>query len=245
MRWPPPPWLGYHASANGPHKVAAASEETSKPVAQLETVHIPVSHGALEGLMRRPDTPAEVPARAAELAAVVCHPHPLGGGTMHNKVVFRVAQALGELGMPVLRFNFRGVGRSSGQFDEGRGERDDVRAALDYLAAAYPTLGLCLAGFSFGSWVGLPVGAADPRVRQLIGVGVPVASLSVDALAGCVIPKLIVQGEHDQYGPPETLRVWFAALAEPKHLTVVPAADHFFTNQQTELRVAVLDYFRS
>jgi alpha/beta superfamily hydrolase len=214
-------------------------------VAQLETVQIPVAHGTLEGLMRRPDPPVDAPARAEGLAAVVCHPHPLGGGTMHNKVVFRVAQALGELGMPTLRFNFRGVGRSSGTYDEGRGERDDVRAALDYLAAAYPDHALCLAGFSFGSWVGLPVGAADPRMRQLIGVGVPVGSLTVDALAGCVVPKLIVQGERDQYGPPDALRAWFAALPAPKHVTIVPGADHFFTNQQAELRAAVLDYFRS
>lgn len=214
-------------------------------MAQLETVQIPVAHGALEGLMRHPDPPVEAPARAAGLAAVVCHPHPLGGGTMHNKVVFRVAQALGELGMPTLRFNFRGVGRSSGVHDEGRGERDDVRAALDYLAAAYPDRALCLAGFSFGAWVGLPVGAADPRVRQLTGVGVPVGSLTVDALASCVVPKLIIQGERDQYGPPDALRAWFAELPDPKHLTIVPGADHFFTNQQAELRAAVLNYFRA
>lgn len=214
-------------------------------MAQLETVQIPIGHGALEGLMRRPDAPADVPARATGLAAVVCHPHPLGGGTLHNKVVFRVAQALGELGMPTLRFNFRGVGRSSGTYDEGRGERDDVRAALDFLAGAYPERSLCLAGFSFGAWVGLPVGAADPRVRQLIGVGVPVGSLPVDALADCVVPKLIVQGERDEYGPPQALHAWFAALPDPKHLTLVPGADHFFTHQQTELRAAVLDYFRS
>lgn len=217
-------------------------------MAQIETVQIPVAHGTLEGLMRLPDAVAdasEAPTAHATppMAAVVCHPHPRGGGTMHNKVVFRVAQALGEVGMPTLRFNFRGVGRSTGSFDEGRGERDDVRAALEYLAAAFPHSALCLAGFSFGAWVGLPVGAADARVGQLIGVGVPVESLEVDPLAGCATPKLIVQGDHDQYGPPDSLRAWYQRLSEPKHLIVVPGADHFFTHHQAELREAIVAYF--
>jgi alpha/beta superfamily hydrolase len=209
-------------------------------MAQLQAVEIPMPHGRLEGLLRLPD--ADVP---VHMAALVCHPHPLGGGTMHNKVVFRVAQALGALGMPVLRFNFRGVGRSTGHYDEGRGEREDVRAALDLLAQRFSGLPLCLAGFSFGSWVGLPVGCADPRVAQLIGVGVPVGSLEVDPLAGCTRPKLFVQGERDQYGAPEALRAWLARVPDPKQLTIVPGADHFFTEQQTELYEAVLAYFRS
>ena len=160
-------------------------------------------------------------------------------------MVFRVAQALGDVGMPALRFNFRGVGRSTGRYDEGRGEADDVRAALDYLAARYPSVALCLAGFSFGAWVGLPVGCADLRVRQLVGVGVPVSLLGAAALADCRRPRLIVQGERDQYGPLSTLLPWYAALPEPKRLIVVPGADHFFTEQQAELRAAVSGYFRS
>jgi hypothetical protein len=199
----------------------------------------------LEGLLRQPDAAAGMAAGAFApvMVALVCHPHPLGGGTMHNKVVFRVAQALSEAGMPTLRFNFRGVGRSTGAYDEGKGEAEDVRTALDDLATRYPGVPICLAGFSFGAWVGLPVGAADTRVRQLIGVGVPVGSLHVDALAGCTIPKLIVQGEHDQYGPPTVLRPWFDTLLEPKRLVIVPGADHFFTHQQEELRAAVAGYF--
>jgi uncharacterized protein len=212
-------------------------------VPQLEPVEIPATHGMLEGLLRRPDD-LSPPGTAAAMAAVVCHPHPEGGGTMHNKVVFRVAQALGEVGMPTLRFNFRGVGRSTGYYDEGRGEADDVRTALDYLAARYPTLPLCLAGFSFGSWVGLPVGCADTRVRQLIGVGVPVRLLRVEALTHCTVPKLIVQGERDQYGPVEHVRTWYDALSEPKQLVIVPGADHFFIHQQDELRAAVVGYFQ-
>jgi uncharacterized protein len=209
-------------------------------MAQLETVDIVAPHGILEGLLRLPSSP-EPP----RMAALVCHPHPLFGGTMHNKVVFRVAQALGDLGMPVLRFNFRGVGRSTGRHDEGRGEADDVRAALDELERRFRGIPLCLAGFSFGSWVGLPVGCADPRVAQLVGVGVPVSLLGADTLAGCTKPKLIVQGERDEYGPLDALRPWYAALPQPKALTVVPGADHFFTRQQAELHDAVVAYFTS
>ncbi len=210
-------------------------------MAQLRALDIPAPHGMLEGLLRLPDGAEATP----RMAALVCHPHPKGGGTMHNKVVFRVAQALGDLGMPVLRFNFRGVGRSTGHFDDGRGERDDVRIALDELARRFPDTPLCLAGFSFGSWVGLPIACADPRVQQVIGVGVPVATLAVDSLSGCVKPKLIVQGELDQYGPARTLREWYERLPEPRHLTLVAGADHFFTRHQTELHDAVASYFHS
>lgn len=209
-------------------------------MAQLQAVDIPVGHGMLEGLLRSPDLGEVSP----QMAAVVCHPLPTGGGTMHNKVVFRVAQALGELGMPVLRFNFRGVGRSTGEFDGGRSEPEDVRAALDAMACRFPDIPLCLAGFSFGSKVGLPVGCADARVRQLIGVGVPVSALRVDALSGCTKPKLIIQGEHDEYGPLSELHAWFERLAQPKALITIPEADHFFTEQQQQLRDAVLAYFR-
>lgn len=207
---------------------------------RLEAIDIPAPHGMLEALLRLPDLAEGQPPR---MAALVCHPHPLGGGTMHNKVVFRIAEALGEVGMPSLRFNFRGVGRSTGGYAEGVGEAEDVRVALAALAARFPGAPLCLAGFSFGAWVGLPVGCADPRVRQIVGVGVPTGSLPVDALASCAKPKLVVQGERDEYGPPAPLRRWFDALAEPKRLTIVPGADHFFTDRQGELRAAILAYF--
>jgi alpha/beta superfamily hydrolase len=206
----------------------------------LQTIEIPTHDGFLEALLRLPDSGGD----AHAMAAVVCHPHPLGGGTMHNKVVFRVAQALGDLGLPVLRFNFRGVGRSTGRYDDGRGEADDARAALSFLAQRFPDSALCLAGFSFGSWVGLPVGCADPLVRQLIGVGVPFSSLVTEILGECRKHKLIVQGEQDQYGGPAKLIPWFEQLSEPKQLVVVPGADHFFSDSQTELYHAVYDYFK-
>jgi uncharacterized protein len=221
-------------------------DERTADVLQIEQVEIPAPHGFLEGLLRQPDAAAAPTSDARPaMAAVVCHPHPQGGGTMHNKVVFRVAQALTEVGMPTLRFNFRGVGRSTGRYDGGRGEADDVRASLDYLAARFPGVPLCLAGFSFGAWVGLPVGCADPRVRQLVGVGIPVSLLSADALAGCVTPKLIVQGERDQHGPLAAFQPWYHALPESKRLVIVPGADHFFAQQQEELRAAVVAYFRT
>jgi uncharacterized protein len=209
-------------------------------MAQLLALDLPAPHGMLEALLRLPD-----PGTTPRMAALVCHPHPAQGGTMHNKVVFRIAQALGELGMPTLRFNYRGVGRSTGSFDEGRGEADDVRTALDALAEHFPTLPLCLAGFSFGAWLALPIGCADARVHQLIGVGVPVRLLSTDTLADCAKSKLIIQGERDQYGPLPELRRWFAQLPKPKQLTVIPGAEHFFAEQQSALTASIVDYFHS
>ncbi|MBA3826527.1 MAG: alpha/beta hydrolase [Ktedonobacterales bacterium] len=203
-------------------------------MAMIDAVDIPTTHGMLEGLLRHEGYTSLV-----GMAAVVCHPHPLGGGTMHNKVVFTLAKTLGEAGIPALRFNFRGVGRSTGAFDEGRGEADDVRVALDWLAARYPATPLLLAGFSFGAWVGLPVGCGDPRVTRIIGAGVPTSLLDVAALTYCAKPKLIVQGAEDQYGPLASLQPWYAALTEPKALRIVPACDHFFTGHQEDLAEAL------
>lgn len=210
-------------------------------MARLLAVEIPVSHGMLEGLLRLPDDETTQP----PMAAVVCHPHPAHGGTMHNKVVFRIGQALGDLGFPALRFNFRGVGRSSGFYDQGNGEREDVLAAIEEIVRRYPRVPICLAGFSFGTWVGLPIGCADSRVHQLLGVGVPTTLLTSDALASCHKPKLIVQGELDQYGPQSSFVPWYEALPEPKSLAVVPNADHFFAGHERELQDAILTYFRS
>jgi hypothetical protein len=206
---------------------------------QLLALDLPAPHGMLEALLRLPDPEAPEP----RTAALICHPDPSGGGTMHNKVVFRIAQALGDLNMPTLRFNYRGVGRSTGVTERGPGERDDIRTALDALAARFPDLPLILAGFSFGSWLGLPIGCADERVTRLVGVGVPVRLLRTSALADCQKPKLIVQGEQDEYGPLPDLRAWFAEIPEPKRLEVVAGADHFFKSQQTQLYDAVRGYF--
>lgn len=199
-------------------------------MARLEAIEIPAAHGTLEALLRLPDRDTPPP-----LVAVLAHPHPQFGGTLHNKVVFRMAQAFGDLEVPAIRFNFRGVGRSTGRYDEGRGERDDVRAALDEAARRYPGVPLAFGGVSFGSAVGLPVAALDERVALLHGVGVPVSLLHVEDLHASAQPKLIVQGEFDEYGPLPKVEDWFRRLPSPKALRVVGGADHLFTHHQTEL----------
>jgi len=174
-----------------------------------------------------------------DFAAVVCHPHPLFGGTMHNKVVFQAAKALHDRGAPVLRFNFRGTGQSEGEHDNGRGERDDVRAALDYLAVEFPGKPLLLAGFSFVSSVGLRVGCADARVNKLIGLGLPVDNVDMSFLQACAKPKLVIQGANDQFGARARVEALFATLPEPKRLAIVDGADHFFTDRLDQIGVAI------
>jgi uncharacterized protein len=163
--------------------------------------------------------------------ALVCHPHPLFGGTMHNKVVYQAAKALHNCGAPVLRFNFRGVGLSEGVHDKGAGERDDVRAALDHLAAEFPARPIVLAGFSFGAFVGLRVGCADARVERLIGLGLPVNELKPDYLLECSKPKLFLQGGNDQFGSPENLEELFAQMPGEKRMVVIEGVDHFFAGK--------------
>lgn len=183
------------------------------------------------------------------LAAVVCHPHPLFGGTMHNKVVYQVAKTIHRFGLPVLRFNFRGAGLSEGAHDEGRGEEQDVLAALDFLAAEYPGAPLLIAGFSFGAWIGLRAGCGDARVKELIGLGMPVGDLesrSFSYLEGCDKPKLLASGEFDQFGPPEQLRKVIKKLplriAENTNVAIVRGGDHFFAGHLSELDQVVADW---
>ena len=173
------------------------------------------------------------------LAAVVCHPHPLFGGTMHNKVVFQTAKTLHRRGVPVLRFNFRGAGLSEGVHDHGVGEREDVRTGLDYLAEEFPGLPILLAGFSFGSWVGLQVGCEDSRVTDLVGLGVPVDKTDITFLRACTKPKLLVQGANDQFGSRGNLETLFHSMPKPKELVFVENADHFFTGHLGEMAVAI------
>jgi len=172
-------------------------------------------------------------------AALVCHPHPLFGGTMHNKVVYQAAKALHRSGAPVLRFNFRGAGLSEGVHDEGRGERDDVRAALDYLAGEFPGLPILLAGFSFGSSVGLRVGCRDERVKELIGLGLPVDKVDMSFLRSCDKPKLILQGGNDQFGSRANLEALYGTLTEPKRLVIFDGADHFFSGALPNMGEAI------
>ena len=182
-------------------------------------------------------------AENATHAALVCHPHPMFGGTLHNKVVFHAMKALNSFGLHVLRFNFRGTGLSQGEHDEGRGEADDVRIALDWLDREFH-LPMIFAGFSFGAAVGLRVSCPDDRVKTVIGLGVPVApvdqrSYDFDFLRSCSKPKLFVSGSRDQFGPRAKLEALVNSLHEPKKLVIIDSADHFFEGRLREMREAV------
>jgi uncharacterized protein len=198
---------------------------THRSAATLRTVDdLYSSAGRLEALLNTgaPDAPC---------AALVCHPHPLGGGTMHNKVVYHAMKALQSLGLPVLRFNFRGTELSEGLHDEGRGEQDDVRAALDWLDREFhrPIL---FAGFSFGAYVGLRASCGDPRVAALVALGLPVHAegrdYEFDFLSRCPQPKLFISGAQDRYGPIVDVEAAVALAAVPKQLIWIEGADHFF-----------------
>ena len=202
---------------------------------------IPVSHGHLEAIYRpRVDDALQV--------ALLLHPHPLHGGTMHNKVVYRVAAALEETGFETLRFNFRGVGQSTGAHDHGVGETDDARDALDFLLQQQPRAReVLVAGFSFGSIVGLQLGCQDLRVDRLIAIGVPVRLGSTEILAKCHQPTLFLHGEVDDIAPlaPLTQLLNSVEGSRPFHLVTISGAGHFFDHQSAELKAAVSDFARS
>ena len=202
----------------------------------------------LDGPAGRLEALLNAGAANATHAALVCHPHPLFGGTLHNKVVFHTMKALNSFGFPVLRMNFRGTGLSQGEHDHGNGEVDDVRTALDWLDAEFH-LPVVFAGFSFGAAVGLRAACSDDRVRAAIGVGTPVAPVAADTeqprvytyefLRDCAKPKLFVSGARDQFGPRAKLEALVASVPEPKKLVVIEGADHFFEGRLRELREAI------
>ena len=196
---------------------------------------IPAPHGRLEAILKKPGSEVHG-------VALVLHPHPLGGGTMHNKVVFRAAAALNDAGLITLRINFRGVGQSTGVHDEGYGERDDVRAGLDYLTQNYPDQPITLGGFSFGARVGLEVGIADERVAQLISIGTPVDKYDFNFLVQCRKRILFVHGEHDEYGSVERLRELIAKIDAPVELKIIKGAGHFFDDQLDELKQVITEW---
>jgi alpha/beta superfamily hydrolase len=185
-------------------------------------------------------------------AAMVCHPHPLYGGTLHNKVVFHGMKALNHFGFPVLRFNFRGTGLSQGEHANGIGEVDDVRAALDWLEREF-TLPVIFAGFSFGAAVGLRAAYADDRVRALIALGLPAVPVAVrtedraydfEFLRECTKPKLFVSGSRDPFGPSGKLEALVGTFADPKKLVRIEGGDHFFEGRLREMRVAIEEWAR-
>lgn len=196
--------------------------------------------GPLEAILDEPRDGA-----VARAAVVFAHPHPQYGGTMHTKAVFQGAKGLTRIGCAVLRFNFRGVGRSAGEFDQGDGEMADFRAALDYMAARYPDTRLWAAGFSFGAWVALETGAEDERVTALIGIAPPVATsvsgmdYRFPATRASLKPKFFVQGQEDEVCPLEGMRRFYAELEEPKELVVIEDADHLFEGKTVEVGEAL------
>jgi uncharacterized protein len=197
----------------------------------------------LDGPAGRLEALLNMGADGATHAALVCHPHPLYGGTLHNKVVFHTMKALNSFGYPVLRFNFRGAGLSQGEHDHGNGEVDDVGTALDWLDREFH-LPLIFAGFSFGAAVGLRAACPDPRVRAVVGLGLPVAAIDdriydFEFLQSCMKPKLFVSGDRDQFGPRGKLQQVVEALPEPKKLVIVEGADHFFEGRLRELRETI------
>lgn len=203
---------------------------------RIESLFLDGPAGRLEALLEEPEegTPQE--------ACLVCHPHPLFGGTMHNKVVYRIARGMRRAGAVVLRFNFRGVGRSEGVHDHGPGEVEDARAALTLLRQRYPALPYSMAGFSFGSRVALKLGCAHgqlPAPVRLIAVGFPTSRGHFDYLANCTVPKYFVQSTVDEHGPKHELQAAFEWFAEPKRIEFIEAGDHFFAGALDRLEDAI------
>jgi alpha/beta superfamily hydrolase len=203
----------------------AARGPRAAAVSRLQTVTFAGPSGALEGLV------LEREAHDHTLAAIVCHPHPLYGGTLHNKVVHRVASVLHGLGGAILRFNFRGVGASEGRFDGGGGELEDARAALAWMRARYPSARRWAAGFSFGAWVAARLAASESDVERVILVAPPVATEDFSVLRQAAMPKLVVQGMNDDLCTPAALDQAFPGWAEPKTILRVEGATHFFDRQ--------------
>lgn len=197
--------------------------------------------GKLEALLEEPEAADPVE------ACLVCHPHPLYGGTMHNKVVYRIARGIRKTGSVVLRFNFRGAGASEGTYDQGRGEVEDARSALAFLRERYPDLPYSLAGFSFGSRMILKLGCSlsPPAPQRLIAVGFPTRLGSFDFLSGCTVPKYFVQSTNDEHGPRRELEAAFDGFAAPKQIDFVEARDHFFDGSLDALEEAIIAISRA
>jgi len=211
------------------------------PSASIRSLTLEGPAGRLEALLN------EGTAQAGH-AALVCHPHPLYGGTLHNKVVFHAMKALNSFGFPVLRFNFRGAGLSQGEHDHGRGEVDDVRTALDWLDREFH-LPLIFAGFSFGAVVGLAAACPDARVQAAIALGLPAAPIDDRTydfafLSQCAKPKLFVSGARDQYAPAARLSHLVETFPEPRKLVLIEGADHFFEGRLRELRQTIEAWVR-
>ena len=211
---------------------------------KMESLFLPGPAGRLEALLEEPEDGTAVEPGCVGIA-LVCHPHPRHGGTMHNKVVFRIARGLRRAGHVVLRFNYRGVNLSEGSYARGEGELDDARAALVFLRARYPGLPLTLAGFSFGSRIVLRLGCGllagdSARAKRVIAVGFPTVDPDRSFLEGCTVPRVFVQSTRDEFGPVEELQRLAATLPEPKQLVLIDARDHFFAGALEQLEETIV-----
>ena len=206
--------------------MAEAVREITGPAGPLEVlIDLPTSAEAT----------ADKPAGMPRAAVIFAHPLPTEGGTMHTKVVFQGAKALTRIGCAVLRFNFRGVGRSAGAWDEGRGEKDDYRAAVDYFAGRYPGVEIWAAGFSFGSYIAMTCGAEDDRVCALIGIAPPVDRYDYAGVKKTTKPMFLIHGERDELIPLRAVREFYAQAQEPKELVEIDRATHLFEGQASEV----------
>jgi alpha/beta superfamily hydrolase len=241
------------AIASVPVQPCSQLEDQSPAATRIRSVNLTGPAGRLEALLNQgaPDTP---------FAALVCHPHPLAGGTMHNKVVYHAMKVLNDpawgLGWPALRFNFRGTGLSQGTHD-GKAESGDVLAALDWLENEYK-LPLVLVGFSFGAVMAVKAlsetccsqrrAGARANIRALAALGLPTQTngreLHYPFLANCTLPKLFLSGDHDQYAPAAQLAHMAAGAAEPKQLVLLPGADHFFAGQLELMQQALAGWLK-
>jgi alpha/beta superfamily hydrolase len=202
---------------------------------RIESLMLAGPAGKLEALLEEPED------RDPGEAFLVCHPHPQFGGTMHNKVVYRIARGLRRTGAVVLRFNYRGVNLSEGKYDEGAGELEDARSALGFLRSRYPNLPYSLAGFSFGSRIILKLGCESDGVSRLMAVGVPTSYAETAKLGNCDVPRVFIQSTHDQFGPVPAMQEYFDRLSGPKRLIWVEANDHFFAGALDRFEEAVFE----
>jgi alpha/beta superfamily hydrolase len=214
------------------------SAPPSEPISRLQPMMLAGAAGPIEALLQEHDPHDHT------LVAVICHPHPLFGGTLHNKVVHRVASTLHGMGAAVLRFNFRGVGKSAGTHDRGIGELDDARVALAWIAERHPGARQWVGGFSFGSWVASRLAASAPEAERLILVAPPVHTQTFEEMQHCSTPKLVIQGTADDICKPENLDRVFPTWAEPKRLMKVEGASHFFDKHLAGLAEAILEGLR-
>jgi uncharacterized protein len=191
----------------------------------------------LEAQLREPED------GALRGAVVICHPHPVYGGTMDNRVVYRTGKAANRAGFAALRFNFRGVGNSTGQYDQGIGEKDDVTAAIDWLEKKYPAKPLAFAGYSFGAWVGLQIAGRDPHIKALLGLGLPLNLYDLDFLSDCRKPALYILGTRDEFCSLENLAKLESRLPAIAHVQRIEGADHFFSGQIDIVEKLITDFF--